>query len=143
VVLDSSVLVAAIRSPLGASRQLLIAAFENCYTLLLSVPLVIEYEAVMTRKEHLACSKLTARDVTALLDALVSVSVPVYPRFSWRPMLRDADDDMVFEVAVNGNADMLVTFNQADFLPFVSQFDVVLASPREALAQIRSAHEKE
>jgi putative PIN family toxin of toxin-antitoxin system len=142
VVLDSSVLVAAIRSSAGASHQLLLAALETRYTLLLSVPLIIEYEAVMTREEHVACSGLRVKDISTLLDALVAVSTPVYPRFSWRPMLRDANDDMVFEAAVNGKADLLVTFNEADFLPFVYQFNVALVSPREALAQVRNANEK-
>jgi putative PIN family toxin of toxin-antitoxin system len=142
VVLDSTVLVAAIRSSAGASRQLLIRALERRYVLLLSVPLIVEYEAVMTRSEHLKASGLRAKDAGDLLDALVAVAEPVYPTFSWRPMLRDPDDDMVFEVAINGQADLLVTFNQGDSLPDVSQFKMALVSPREALAQMRKAYEK-
>jgi len=53
-VLDTDVMVAALRSDRGASRQLLLAALDRQFELLLSVPLILEYEAVLTRPEHLA-----------------------------------------------------------------------------------------
>src|SRR5450759_996469 len=109
-VLDTAAMVAAIRSDAGASRRLLVAALEQRFTLLIS-----EYEAVMTRAQHLVASKLSAQDVGILLDAVASVGEPVRPAFLWRPSLRDADDDMVLEVAVNGQADAIVTFNRRDF----------------------------
>ena len=71
----------------------------------------------MTRTRHLVASKLSAEDVGILLDAIASVAEPVRVAFLWRPSLRDADDDMVLEVAVNGQADAIVTFNRRDFRP--------------------------
>ena len=115
ILLDTTVVVAALRSAAGASRQLLAAALEKRFVLLLSVPLMLEYEAVLTRKEHLKAAGLKAWEVTELLDSLASVADPVVPNFRWRPMLRDPNDDMVFEAALNGAADMLVTFNKRDF----------------------------
>jgi predicted nucleic acid-binding protein len=94
-----------------------VAALEQRFTLLVSVPLLIEYQAVMTRAEHLAASKLSAGDVSVLLDAVASVGAPVRLAFLWRPTLRDPDDDMVLEAAVNGQADAIVTFNRRDFRP--------------------------
>jgi len=96
-------MVAAIRSDAGASRRLLVAALEQRFTLLVSVALMVEYEAVMTRTRHLAASKLSAEDVGLLLDAVASVGEPVRLSFLWRPSLRDADDDMVLEVTPAGN----------------------------------------
>jgi predicted nucleic acid-binding protein len=84
-------------------------------TLLLSVPLALQYEAVLTRPEHLAAAGATVEQITALLDALLAVCRPVEISFLWRPILRDADDEMVLEVAVNGRADRLLTFNERDF----------------------------
>ncbi len=84
-------------------------------TLLLSVPLALQYEAVLTGPEHLAASGAKVEEITALLDALCAICSPVEISFLWRPMLRDADDEMVFEVAVNGRADRLLTFNERDF----------------------------
>jgi len=73
-VLDTDVLVAAFRSNAGASRQLLQGALARRFTLLLSVPLLLEYEAVLKRPEHLSASGASADDVSAVLDLLASVA---------------------------------------------------------------------
>ncbi|MBZ9922204.1 PIN domain-containing protein [Mesorhizobium sp. BR1-1-7] len=57
--LDTAILVAAIRSDAGASRQLLVAALERRLALIVSVTLMIEYQAVMTRPEQLEASALS------------------------------------------------------------------------------------
>ncbi|MGH6827872.1 MAG: PIN domain-containing protein, partial [Rhizomicrobium sp.] len=95
LVRDTAAMVAAIRSDAGASRRLLQAALERQrgMTLLVSVPLLIEYEAVMTRTEHLKAARLSAADVGVLLDAVAAVAEPVRLAFLWRPTLPDADDD--------------------------------------------------
>ena len=108
LVLDTSVLVAALRSDRGASRVLLTGALKREYTLLASVPLMIEYEAVTTRAEHMEAAGLNDRDVQAMLDGLAMVIEPIRLAYLWRPMLRDAADDMVLETAVNGQAKMLL-----------------------------------
>jgi predicted nucleic acid-binding protein len=135
LVLDTAAMVAAIRSSAGASSRLLRAALEQQHglTLLVSVPLLIEYEAVMTRLEHLRAARLSAADVGVLLDAVAAVAEPVRLAFLWRPTLPDADDDMVLEAAVNGRADGIVTFNRRDFGPAAEQFGIPVLSPGEAL----------
>jgi putative PIN family toxin of toxin-antitoxin system len=136
LVLDTAVMVAAIRSDSGASRQLLLAGFERRATLLVSVPLLVEYEGVMTRREHLAASGLSARDVEVLLDAVAAVAEPVRLAFLWRTLLRDPDDDMVLEAAVNGRADAIVTFNRRDFASVKDQFGIDVLLPGEAAAEL-------
>jgi predicted nucleic acid-binding protein len=113
--LDTDVLVAAVHSRRGASRAWIRAILTREATLLLSVPLALQYEAVLMRPEHLAASGASVEQVTALLDALCAVCSPIEISFLWRPMLRDADDEMVLEVAANGRADRLLTFNERDF----------------------------
>ena len=129
-------MVAAIRSDAGASRRLLLSALEQRFVLLVSVPLMLEYEAVMTRAQHLLASNLTVDDVGILLDAVASVGEPVRSAFLWRPSLRDADDDMVLEVAVNGRADAIVTFNRRDFRPAEEQFGIEVLSPGAAIKRL-------
>src|SRR5689334_10945846 len=98
LVLDTTAMVAAIRSDSGASRRLLQAALQGeAVTLLVSVPLLIEYEAVMTRLEHLSAARLTAGEVSNLLDAVAAIAEQVRLAFLWRPLLPDIDDDMVLE----------------------------------------------
>ena len=90
VALDTDVLVAAVRSRRGTARAWMRAILTGEATLLLSVPLALQYEAVLTRPEHLAAAGATVEQVTALLDTLVAVCRPVEISFLWRPILRDA-----------------------------------------------------
>ena len=136
-VLDTSVVVAAFRSGRGASRQLLVAALDLQFELLLSVPLLLEYEAVLTRPEQLRTFDITERDVNRVLDDLTSVARPVQLSYRWRPQLPDAKDDMVLETAVNGNADAVVTFNEMDFAPMRERFDCRVVLPGAALRELR------
>jgi putative PIN family toxin of toxin-antitoxin system len=138
LILDTSIMVAAIRSDAGASRRLLVDALERRLILLASVPLMIEYQAVMTRPEHLRASGLSVPDVDVLLDAVAAVAEPVRLAFLWRPVARDPDDDMVLEAAVNGRADAIVTFNIRDFTGVAEQFGVAVLSPGEAVKRMET-----
>jgi predicted nucleic acid-binding protein len=104
--------------------------------MLVSVPLLIEYEAVMTRHEHLVASRLSVADVAILLDAVVAVAERVVLQFLWRPLLADADDDMVLETAANGRADAIVTFNRRHFAPATRQFGIDVLSPSDAMHRL-------
>jgi predicted nucleic acid-binding protein len=87
---------------------------------------MIEYQAVMTRQEHLEALGLTHEEVNKLLYAIAGVAVPIVLDYLWRPILRDPDDDMVLETAVNGRADTIVTLNTGDFRGVLKQFGVKL-----------------
>jgi len=132
-VLDTDVLVAAFRSDAGASRRILLAALARQFDLLLSVPLMFEYEAVLSRPEHLVASGTSTEDVRDVLDGLAAVGRPVKLAFRWRPALPDPNDDMVLETAVNGQAHAVVTFNQRDFNPVAAEFGCLLMRPGEFL----------
>jgi putative PIN family toxin of toxin-antitoxin system len=135
-VLDTNVLVASLRSDLGASRRILERALAQEFELLLSVPLMFEYEAVLTRREHLLASGASVEDVTELLDGLAAVAKRVRLAFRWRPALPDPNDDMVLETAVNGRADAIVTFNDRDFNPVASEFGCRVVRPAELLRRL-------
>jgi putative PIN family toxin of toxin-antitoxin system len=141
-VLDTDVLVAAFRSAAGASRQILLAALAGRFRLLLSVPLMFEYEAVLSRPEHLAASGANAEDVSDVLDGLAAVGQHVKLAFRWRPALRDPNDDMVLETAVNGQADGIVTFNAQDFRPVAGRFGCRVMRPGEFLRLLASETEE-
>ena len=82
--LDTDVMVAALRSDRGASRQLLLAALNQRFELLLSVPLILEYAAVLTRPQQLAACGLSSAEVGHVLDDLAAVAKPVRLAFRWR-----------------------------------------------------------
>jgi putative PIN family toxin of toxin-antitoxin system len=142
LVLDTDVVVAALRSDKGASRRLVEAALDRAFEVLVSVPLMIEYEAVLTRPEHLAAIGLTANEVNAVLDALVQVSVPVPLQFLWRPQLKDPNDEMVLETAVNGRADWLVTFNIRHFAEPARNFGIRTLQPAAAWRRAQKDEKK-
>lgn len=103
--------------------------------MLVSVPLFLEYEAVLTRPEHLLASGLTAGEVFGFLDYLAGLVEPVKLHYLWRPQLGDVADEMVLETAINGRADCIVTFNTRHFKP-AARFGIEVSRPDEAFRRI-------
>jgi predicted nucleic acid-binding protein len=122
------------RKTLGSNRRI---------TVLASVPLMLEYEAVLTRPEHLRVIGISAEEVNEVLDALAAVIEPVTLHFLWRPRLKDPADEMVLETAVNGGADRLVTFNVRHLARAAMAFGVRTSLPGAIWREIRGGvHEK-
>jgi putative PIN family toxin of toxin-antitoxin system len=143
IVLDTDVVMAGLISPVGASRRLLELAFGQRVTLLASVALFLEYEAVSFRPHILALAALEKRDMANFLADLANVVEPVEIHFLWRPILPDASDEMVLEAAVNGRADALVTFNAKDFRRAQGRFNrLKIAAPREILQDVERSGRK-
>ena len=137
-VLDTNVLIAAVRSDRGASRVLLTAALDRLYPVLVSVPLMLQYESVLMRSEHLAAARISAMDVEVLLDAIALVVEPIRIAYLWRPVLPDPGDDLVLETAVNGRADVVVTFNRRHFGPAASPFGLEILAPADAVRRLEN-----
>ena len=112
-------------------------ALARGFTLRLTVPLVREYEAVLRREKHRKVHGLSALQLDEVLNSLVRVAGPVRISFLWRPFLIDPRDDMVLETAVDGRADLLVTFNVRDFGSVPERFGIEVLIPREAIRRIR------
>src|ERR1700675_4087885 len=137
LVLDTDVVVAALRSDQGASRQLLLAALDRRITMLASVPLMLECEAVLTRPEQLDKIGLSAPEINVVLDTLASVIEPVPLHFVWRPRLKDPADEMVLDTAVNGHADRLATFNLRHLRNATMEFGIRGDRPGAILREMR------
>lgn len=106
--------------------------------MLLSVALALEYEATCHLAEHRLAAGLHETEVAAFVDGLLALAEPVTPRFRWRPQLHDPGDEMVLELAVNGQAAAIVTFNQRDFAPAAGRFGIDVLRPAEALRRIET-----
>jgi predicted nucleic acid-binding protein len=133
VVLDTNVLVAAVRSRRGASFQVLSRVGTGDFDIAVSVPLVLEYEDALLRQ--IGISNLTPTDVQDLVDYLCGVARQQDIFYLWRPLLRDPNDDMVAEVAVAAGCEAVVTHNRRDFAG-VEKFNLRIWSPAEFLKQI-------
>jgi putative PIN family toxin of toxin-antitoxin system len=135
IVIDTNVLVAALRSNRGASFALLdLIGTSSDFTIQLSVPLILEYESVL--KRHHAETGLNDDDVDEVVDYLCSVGDRHSIFFLWRPVLRDPKDDFVLELAVRSESELIVTFNTKDFVQS-TRFGITAVTPSEFLSMIR------
>ncbi len=137
VVVDTDVLFAAFDSATGASRAVLEAILAGRVELLVSTALLIEYDAVLTRPENLERFGL-ARDVMDdALTELAELATPVAFHMRWRPAAADPDDDLVIETAVNGGAQVIVSFNIKDLGAAAERFGIAVSRPGPLLRRIR------
>ena len=137
--MDTDVIVAAMRSPTGASAALLRRVRNGELPelrLAASVSLFVEYEAVCSRPEHVQATGLTLAELDTFLNALASLVEAVEIHYRWRPQLRDPGDELVLEAAVNSGADVLLTFNQRHFAPAAPLFGLRLALPGQFLRSL-------
>jgi putative PIN family toxin of toxin-antitoxin system len=137
LVLDTSVIVAALRSRTGASNALLEQVARGRLRPLVSTALFLEYEDVLKRADVRLATGMSEEDVDGFLSALASAAEAVDVNFLWRPQLSDPKDELVLEAAVNGEADALVTHNLRDFEPATRLFGLRVLLPRDVLKELR------
>ena len=113
-------------------------ALKQKLILLASVPLFIEYEAKCTAPEHWTAAGLTQEQARIFLDGIAALVEPVKTHYLWRPMLHDPNDEMVLEVAVNGSADAIVTFNLKDYGAIPGTFDIAAINPATAIRRFKN-----
>lgn len=133
IVVDTNVWVAAIRSSRGASYRLLRLLGKAEFTICVSVPLVIEYEAAL--KKSARSAGLTHADVDTIVDYLCRIAEHREIHYLWRPTLPDPGDDMVLEVAVEAEVDALITHNLRDFRGS-ERFGITVETPQWFLATL-------
>jgi putative PIN family toxin of toxin-antitoxin system len=130
ILLDTNVLLSALRSNRGASFLLLKLLDSDNIQVNLSTPLIKEYEDVLNREKH----NLSKKDIEDVLDYIVSISKAHKIYYLWRPLLKDIKDDMVLELAVKANS-MIITYNKKDFKE-ASLFNIAVLNPKEFLNMI-------
>jgi len=133
IIIDTSVLIAALRSRRGASHKLLMLLGSEKFAISVSVPLVLEYEDAAKRLIGMAI--WSERSIDDILDYICAVADHQEIFYLWRPFLKDADDDMVLEVAVAAGCDCIVTYNKADFR-HAERFGLRIVTAKEFLEEI-------
>jgi len=132
VVIDTNVIYAGLRSRNGASFQVMQRIGTGQFEMALSVPLLFEYEMILKREE---LPQLNAQDIEDILDYLCAAADARDIFYLWRPYLKDPKDDMLLEVAVESNADYIVTFNLQDFRN-IGAFGVQAINPQQLLQRL-------
>lgn len=133
IVLDTDILVAALRSKRGASFKLVSLIGRGSFEISLSVPLVLQYEEVLRRQRR--SLHVTQNRIAAFLDYLCSVAKLHEIHFLWRPYLSDPQDDMLLELAVNAGCEYIVTYNKRHFRS-VEKLGIEVLTAREFLERI-------
>jgi putative PIN family toxin of toxin-antitoxin system len=137
VVVDTSIVVAALRTRLGAGNAVLRLIASRRLVACATPPLFLEYEDVLKRPEQRLVHGLEPRDIDEFLGEFAALVEPVEVHFLWRPQTRDANDEMVLEAAINGRADALVTYNIADFTSAGERFGIPILAPAELLKKVK------
>ncbi len=131
--IDTNVLVAALRSKRGASFRLLTLLGNERWQTNLSVPLFFEYEDVLKRRD--ISLTLSSEEIDDVLDFICTQANLREIFYLWRPVLPDPKDDFVLELAVESGSDFIITFNIRDFAPS-KRFGIVAITPREFLQKL-------
>ena len=113
-------------------------ALGRRFCLLLSIPLLTEYESALRRPKHLATAQAMEMEVMEILDALAGVCVPVVFDYHWRPMGAHQEDELVIETAINDQADAIATFNIKDMRKAGEQFSFMAQRPGPLIRRLRS-----
>ena len=133
VVIDTNVLISALRSRRGASFKVISLMDRGLFQLIVSVPLFLEYERSAKRISKLL--GITYSDIDDILDYICHIASHREIYYLWRPFLRDPGDDMVLELAVESESDFIVTHNIRDFIG-IEQFGIESITPKQLLEKI-------
>ena len=128
IVIDTNVLVAAMRSRKGDSNRLLRYLGDPRWQVNISAALIFEYDEVLRRQASAGVFPL--RLVEIIVDRFCAVGRENSIFFRWRPFLTDADDEFLLDLAVRCQCDYLITFDERHLAPAAS-FGVRVLTPRE------------
>ncbi|MFM9903427.1 MAG: putative toxin-antitoxin system toxin component, PIN family [Pyrinomonadaceae bacterium] len=136
VVIDTNVLVAATRSQLGASHKLVRMLPDRRFQPAVSVTLYLEYLDVLLRPQNILPGK-TAQNALSFIRRFLAFSHRQDIHFTWRPTLKDPNDDFVLELAIASQSLYIVTFNKKDF-GNIELFGIEAVTPDEFLKLMES-----
>lgn len=139
IVLDTNVIVAALRSKRGASAKLLRLLGSDKFDINISAKLILEYEDVLKRERF--SERWSPDDADALLDYVSLVGKKHQIWFLWRPFLPDAKDDFILELAIKANADYIIAHNLDDFRN-IEEFGARAIAPKAFLQLIGEYDER-
>jgi len=131
VIIDTNIFISALRSDMKAAYSLVSRLPSSKFQISLSVPLYIEYQDVLTRKEHLTGTS-TKEEILAFLRYVCKIANRQNIFYLWRPWLKDPKDDMVLELAVAAKSQFIITYNLKDFLN-IQQFGIEAITPKDFL----------
>lgn len=109
----------------------------------ISVPVFLEYRAVLSREDNRRLLGLNDESINAILQFIVINARITNIWYTWRPNLRDEGDNMIVELARAGGSEYLITQNVKDFTldSDMRNDDLNIITPVEFMKLWRSTHE--
>jgi putative PIN family toxin of toxin-antitoxin system len=127
IVIDTNVLISALRSKNGASYRLLeLIGISEKFETNISIPVFFEYESISKR----IFSNFESLEIILGYISLNSNKCEIH--YLWRPFLNDNKDDCILEAALNSHSDYIITYNKDDFKN-INQFGIETLTPKEFL----------
>ncbi len=123
-------LYAGLRSKRGASYKLLKHLNSGKFEINLSVPLVLEYEEVLLKKQPTL--NFTEKEIGQILDYICQIANLHEVYFLLRPILNDPKHDMILDPGVRSDCQYIVTYNTRDFTG-VNQFRIQVVTAQKFL----------
>lgn len=133
IVIDTNVILSALQSRNGKSFELISKIGTGVFDFAISVPLVLEYEAIL--KNHLDKNIFNDSDIDDFINYLCAVGIKTKIFYLWRPFLKDPFDDHILEVTIQSNAKTIVTFNKKDFRE-AEKLGIKILTPKEFLNEM-------
>ena len=130
IVVDTNVLLSSLKSNAGASYKLFSILNARRWQVNVSTALLYEYEEILKNASN--DLGLTLQEVDLAIAAICNIANfhPIF--FLWRPMLKDADDEFLSDLALKAQADFIITYNQKD-LQAVERFGIQVVTPKQFL----------
>ena len=130
VVIDTNIIISALCSRKGASFRLISLLEYGRYDINISVPLILEYESILTR--NLKKLFLNKKDIDIFLDYICSIGKKFNIFYLWRPFLKDPKDDFILELAYTSGSNFIISYNKKDFKG-IEKFGIKVLTPKEFL----------
>lgn len=138
-ILDTSVIISALRSKQGASYVLLLQAVRKQLPIVMNFKLLAEYRDVLTRSKMQSELVFNLAEIEIILAWLAIVAEESRINFLWRPNLKDEADNYLIEIAVVMQPCTIITHNLKDFRHSELLFpNVLVKQPRQILLEQNS-----
>ena len=109
IVIDTNVLVSAFLSPHDAPAQVFRQYELDAFDLLVSEPILTEYQQALNYPKVQAYHQLSHTEVATAIEEFGRAAIVVTPQVSVHPKLADKDDIKFFDCAVAGEAEYIVS----------------------------------
>lgn len=133
LVIDTNILLSGLRSKKGASYKLLTLLNDPRIQINISVPLIFEYEQILKREYQ--DLELTLEDIDNIINGICAISNQRTIFYLWRPLAKDPNDDFLIDLAIEAQADFIISYNIKDLKP-IEKLGVLVLNPKQFLQLI-------